>query len=111
MSLPWVYLPEESVTSLPEPTPEIYNKRLSLAARLIDENREKDAEELLLKTFLQYNQPLGFSYDLVINLYEKYSRIEKVQQWITRKSRFLHQEELKNVKKKSEQPAHATRSY
>ncbi|NEO37035.1 MAG: aspartyl/asparaginyl beta-hydroxylase domain-containing protein [Moorea sp. SIOASIH] len=95
-----VYLPEESLTLLPEPTPETYNKQLSLAARLVDDNREQDAEELLLKTFLQYNQPLGFSYDLVVSLYEKYSRGKKVQEWITRKYRFLHQEELQNVKNK-----------
>ncbi|MEL7035839.1 MAG: aspartyl/asparaginyl beta-hydroxylase domain-containing protein [Cyanobacteria bacterium J06592_8] len=106
-----VYLPEESVTPLPDPTPEIYEKRLSLAARLMDENREQDAEELLLKTFLQYNQPVGFSYNLVVSLYEKYSRGEKVQEWMSRKSRFLHQEELQNVKKKWEQKNHATRSY
>ncbi|AOY78792.1 MULTISPECIES: aspartyl/asparaginyl beta-hydroxylase domain-containing protein [Moorena] len=95
-----VYLLEESVTILPEPTPDIYNKLLSLAARLVDENREHDAEEMLLTTFLQYNQPLGFSYDLVVSLYEKSSRLEKVQEWISRKYRFLHQEELQNVKNK-----------
>lgn len=95
-----VYLPEESVTLLPEPTPYIYKKLLSIAARLVDEDREQYAEELLLKTFLQYNQPLGFSYDLVISLYEKYSMDEKVQEWISKKHRFLHQEELQNVKKK-----------
>ncbi|MEO1373383.1 MAG: aspartyl/asparaginyl beta-hydroxylase domain-containing protein [Cyanobacteria bacterium J06635_10] len=106
-----VYLPEESLTLLPEATPDIYDQLLSLAAKLVDENREQDAEELLLKTFLQYNQPLGFSYDLVISLYKKYSRSEKVQEWMSRKYRFLYQEELKNVKKKSEQPDYATRTY
>lgn len=95
-----VYFPEESVTLLSKATPDIYNELLSFAAKLVDENREQDAEELLLKTFLKYNQPLGFSYDLIISFYEKYSRGKKVQEWISRKYRFLHQEELQNVKNK-----------
>ncbi|NEP91428.1 MAG: aspartyl/asparaginyl beta-hydroxylase domain-containing protein [Okeania sp. SIO2C2] len=106
-----VYLPEESLTLLPEATPEIYKKLLSLATKLVDENREKDAEELLLKTFFQYNQPLGFSYDLVISLYKKYSRGEKVQEWISRKYRMMQKEELQNIKNQWEQTNHKTRSY
>ena len=94
------YLPKENIVQLQKAKPEVYERLLSITAKLLEDNQENDAVEMLLKTFLKYDQPLGLSYDLVISLYEKFSIGEKVQEWTRRKHRFLHQEELENVKRK-----------
>ncbi len=93
------YLPNNSETCLPEPDSQVYDKLLDIASILVSQNKQREAEELLLKTFLQYNQPVGFSFDLILNLYQKLQMTKKTEEWTEKKQRFLHQESLKNVKK------------
>lgn len=93
------YLPDESSTPLPRPPAETYDELLDSAVALVNENQATGAEELLLKTFLQYTQPEGFSFDLIVRLYERLSMKTKTQEWLEKRYRFLQQEKLQNVKR------------
>lgn len=55
---------------------------------------------------LQYNQPVGFSLDLIANLYEQLSMNKNADEWLDKKQRFLDQENLDNVQKKKPEADH-----
>jgi len=91
------YVPKDSHFTLTEPTAIVYDHLMKKALDLYLNGDLVAAEETLLKTFLQYKQPIGLSYDLVMQLYSKLNKPEKVQQWMVRKRRYLDKEELSLV--------------
>lgn len=92
------YVPRESVEFLPKPPSNTYDQLLSTAENLVRENQNASAEELLLRTIFQYDQPSGFTLDLIIRLYEKCAVPEKVQEWKDKKEQLLRQPKVEALK-------------
>jgi len=72
-------LSSEDMLSLPRPSAETYSHLPDRALALFYSGQGTAAEELLLKTFLLHTQPEGFSFDLVIGLYEQLSAVKKFE--------------------------------
>lgn len=85
------YVPQECIEFLPKPPSGTYEELLRTAKNLVCENQYDNAEELLLRTLFKYDQPSGFTLDLIIGLYEKCAIPEKVQEWKARKEELLRQ--------------------
>ncbi|MEM9214565.1 MAG: aspartyl/asparaginyl beta-hydroxylase domain-containing protein [Cyanobacteria bacterium P01_F01_bin.150] len=85
------YLPQKNVELLPKASSITYEKLLNTAEYLVTENQHELAEELLLRTIFKYDQPSGFTLDLIIRLYKKCGVPEKIEEWKARKAQLLRQ--------------------
>ena len=92
------YVPQECIEFLPKAPSDTYEKLLSTAEDLVYEHQNDRAEELLLRTLFQYEQPSGFTLDLIIRLYERCTMPEKIQEWKDKKEELLRQPNVEALK-------------
>lgn len=88
---------EQWFEPLKVPTEADFNQKLSAALTLYQRGYQKEAEELLLKTFYYFEQPESTSLKLVKRMYQLLGLQDEANVWEQRKYRFLQQESFKHL--------------